>query len=405
VYSGKEQGRKMSIITSPERTNHLEDAERLLQEFEVSGPYEEHYQPTYLDQQEVIEAVAELRQTETVTTPRQIDALQRQLTSLAEGNIDKSIIISRKCAEDVWIGTAIEELAEEANEERNLVLSCLSAIVIQRNRGQSAKPRSKEKEVVDGKEVPSFMGKMINDVDPEFREPDPTKMVGTAVQSRDLEAMLTEMAGEHVPAAHEALLLPYELGFLRVDEETGKEYLLSADLPWIGKRTNNPNGMHVKLLSRVENPVGIKIGPDSTPDDIRAMSAALNPDSKPGKLIFMLRVSPNKPQELEDIVQAIKASSPESLVMYDIHDITRTAENGQKIRCVPEIITDIKEKSRVLRSHGLKLHGLHLETTSEDVLECVDEPEQLPTHKPVVDPLLNPRQLEEILLSTKGDLL
>jgi 3-deoxy-7-phosphoheptulonate synthase len=223
-------------------------------------------------------------------------------------------------------------------------------------------------------------------------------MVATAIQARDVEAGLTEAVGEHVPATHEALLLAYEMSFVHVDPETGRQYLLSTDIPWIGKRTNDPDGEHVALLAAVANPVGVKLGSDATAEDILAYQERLNPEGTPGKLIFMLRIGQDA-EALHTVLDAIKAHAPESVVMYDLHGSTRVAADGKtKIRCVVDIIEEIKTAAMACRAAGLKLHGLHLETTTDDSrLECVDEPNQMPTDYGSVDPQLNPAQTIRIL--------
>lgn len=370
--------------------------------------YVENYQPTYSNPDELLDAMLELHKTEPVTTPRQIDALQEKLTLLAKGEISEPIIVTGRCAEEVSLATEIDVLVEQAVSTRSLVFKALGkAIVVLRNRGQATKPRSTATETLpNGKEVVSYMGDAVNGAHKDHREPDPTRMVATAVQSRDLEAGLTREIGKHVPAAHEALLLPYEHSFVRTDPETGKKYLLSADLPWIGKRTNAINGEHVRLLAQVENPVGIKIGPDSTADHIAELQAVLNPTSKPGKLVFMMRVGLEQQESLDTILGAIRTYAPNAIIMYDIHGVTRTAPTGQKIRYTGDIIEDVCQTAVACRKEGLKLHGVHLETIADESrLECVDHPDQLPTHPGGVDPQLNPRQTKYVLERIKEFLL
>ena len=373
--------------------------------------YKSNYQPDYSgDTDALLDAINELHATEAVTTPRQVDELQQALTQLAKGEIDTPIIITGRCAEPVALATPIEVLAAESITVSDVVIAALGTgrvINIRRERGQNTKPRSNHiEELPSGKIVAPYMGDAVNAQDPEHRMPDPSRMVAAAVQARDLEAKLTEMVGNHVPAAHEALLLPYEHSFIRIDPESGRKYLLSADVPWIGKRTNDPEGEHVTLLAEVANPIGVKVGADSTAEHIAALHERLNPDNIPGRLIFMLRMGLNNADKLDAVVSAITNYAPESLLMYDIHGVTRTAPNGAKIRYTGDIIEDIRLTATACRKAGLKLHGLHLETIADDDrLECVDEPDQLPLHPGGVDPQLNPRQTEHILRETAQYLL
>lgn len=376
--------------------------------------YKHNYQPHYPQEDGLIEAVHEMQETEGVTSPRQIDAIQNELTALANDEIDRPIIIVDSCAEDIDVSVPIEALVRNAVSSQQLVLRGLpKAIVVLRNRGQIVKPRSAETETTpDGGEVVSYMGDGINGKGIDQRTPDPSRLVAGAVQSRDLEAGLTAALGEHVPAAHEALSLPYERSFMREDPETGKLYLVSTDVPWVGKRTNRvpaadetPNA-HLEMLSEVENPIGVKLGSDTTPDQIAGLQAKLNPNNIPGKLIFMLRMGLHETEQLIATAAAIKEHSPKALIMYDVHGVTKTAKTGEKIRYTRDIIANIRQTADACRSVGLKLHGLHLETVADDTrLECVDEPDQLPTHPGNVDPRLNPRQLAYVLEETKDSLL
>lgn len=372
--------------------------------------YARNYQPNYPDADAMLDAMCELHKTQAVTTPRQVDALQASLTRLARDEIATPLIITGRCAEPVDITTPIETLVAQSLARREIVIAAFGlgrVINIERGRGQNTKPRTKPTELLaDNQLVPAYMGDAVNSIHQDRRTPDPTRMVAAALQARDIEEQLIERTGQHIPAAHEALLLPYEHSFVRIDPETNKKYLLSTDLPWIGKRTNDTDGEHVRLLSEVANPIGVKIGPDSTPEHIAALRAKLNPDGIPGKLILMLRVGPQYAEALGNVVGAIKKHAPESLIMYDIHGVTRTAPTGEKIRYTGDIIEDIKITSEACQKAGLKLHGLHLETTADNTrLECVDEPNQLPTHPGGVDPQLNPRQTVHVLEQTKQYLL
>ncbi len=362
------------------------------------GRYEEHFQPTYSDRQVLLEAMHELQETTPVTALDNITALRTQLANVVNGS-GEPVIITGRCAEPIKVDTPIAELATASIAGYKLVREVLPrAIAIERGRGQNAKPRSQEYEILkSGLQVPSYMGDMINAQDENKRTPDPSRMVAAAVQARDVEEALTEQLGEHLPSAHEALSLSYELSFLRHDPLTGKQALLSADLPWVGLRTNDPDGPHVGLLSGLENAVGVKIGAGSTEAHIRGLKEQLNPDSEAGKLVFMLRVGFDT-AALRGIIKAIRKHAAESVILYDIHGATRTTEDGQKIRAVSDIVSQIENLAEVCGSAGLRLHGIHLETIMDEAqLQCVDRPDQRPTHPGGVDPQLNPGQTREVL--------
>jgi len=372
------------------------------------GPYTDYYQPAYPNSGELVAAVHELQASEAVTRPPYVDQLRGQLSLLATCQIDRPIIITGRCAEEVDLQTPVEDIIEEYRAARELVVSAVAgALCVTRGMGQSAKPRSQEHQTLsDGSRVLSYMGGAVNGHSFTQRQPDPRRLVATAAQARDVAAGLAEATGEHHPAAHEALLLAYEHSYVRVDPETGKKYLLSADLPWIGKRTNQLDGPHVALLADVENPVGIKIGADSTAEHIAGLQRALNRNNEPGKLIFMLRLGLQEGEALEAITAAIAAHAPGALIMYDIHGTTRPGPDGQKIRYTGDIIANIKATAAACRKAGLKLHGVHLETIMDPTRnECVDEAHNIPRDAPHVDPLLNPQQTEYILRATAADLL
>ena len=360
--------------------------------------YPQNYQPSYADNEALQAAVETLQTIEPVTSPRQIDALQAELTRLANGEIDEPIIITGHCAEEVDANRPIERLVEDCLVDLRVAMRGLGKVIhILRNRGQHAKPRSSEYE--KGTDTVSYMGDSINGRELSDRSPDPARMVAAARQDSVLEAALTAATGRHVPAAHEALLLVGELSSIQIDPATGERYLLCTDMPWIGKRTNDLDGPHVAMLATVRNPIGVKIGADSTPSHIAALAQRLNPDNISGKLTFMLRTGPNEAAARQAILEAIRDYAPKSLIMYDVHGVTKTAPDGvTKIRAVPDIIADIRATADACRAAGLQLHGLHLETIADDTrLECVDHDSQMPTHPGNVDPQLNPRQLRAVL--------
>ena len=68
-------------------------------------------------------------------------------------------------------------------------------------------------------------------------------------------------------SSHEALILEYEHALTRIDSRTDQPYDVSGHFVWIGERTRQLDGAHVELLSRIRNPIGVKLGPTTTPDD------------------------------------------------------------------------------------------------------------------------------------------
>ena len=367
----------------------------------VIPEYTINYQPTYSDQDALISAVSELLETTPATTPEQIVSFRDELAHIGLANGHSRLDIVGSCHEEVKLRVPemdIKELVDPIIIEHGVVLeSDPDALHAQRTAGQSVKPRSNEfEELSDGERVLSFFGEGVNDSGYTQRNPDPSRMVSMALQARDITETVQESLGEHIPIAHEMLLLAYEEAFVRIDENTGKKYLLSADLPWIGVRTNDPDGPHVELLSKVDNAVGVKIGPNSDATHIKRLAEKLNPNDELGKLVFMLRIGDDVIKTLE-ILEAIQLYAPTTLILFDIHAVTKPNKDGIKVRCVQDVISQARLLHKLCRGVGLAFHGHHLETTTEDRYECVDTPDELPKHPGKVDPRLNSRQLRHVL--------
>jgi 3-deoxy-7-phosphoheptulonate synthase len=370
--------------------------------------YKTDYQPTYDNTIALEAAQHELEHTTPLANPHEVMALRQQLGAIAGGNLDRPIIIEQRCAEPVDLSTPIDYHVQAVMRGQDIVAGVLpNALHIPRAGGQNSKPRSSYWEkLADGTYAVSYMGDAINRQDPSMRTPDPTNMVSAALQARDLADGLREARGTTTYLAHEALLLPYEQGLMGRDAVSGKPVLLSAHLPWIGERTRDPDGAHVSLLAGVENPVGVKIGPTATAEDIARLSARLNPAGEADKLIFMMRMGGAAAVNgaLHSVLNGISDHAPSSLVMYDIHGVTKTAPDGTKIRSIEDIVTQVDDLARACGDAGLKLNGLHLESRtdagSEHRLECVATDEDRPTHPGGVDPQLNPSQLREVLERT-----
>lgn len=359
--------------------------------------YPINFQPTYADSGQLTEAVSEMLGMEPVTTPEQVDALSAQLAIARASEGRMPIIMTSSCAESVDMKVPVEVLVERAISERKLVLSAMpAALYIGRKCGQNAKPRSSaNQKLSNGLVVPSYMGDMINDYDPTKREPDPSRLVAAALQAKAVEQGMRRILGFHPWVSHEALSLPYEASFKR--SVNGRQYLLSGDTAWIGFRTNKAEGPHVQMMSDVENTVGVKLGPGTDANHIKALVQTLNPHRKIGKLLFMIRVGKDE-QAMNSILEVIAEEDPGANITYDIHGTKRKVEGCPKVRAVPDIVDDILLLAAACKAYGRRLGGLHLEThTIKNRYECVDEIGQLPKHESMVDPGLNPSQTVRVL--------
>ncbi|SOD94123.1 class II 3-deoxy-7-phosphoheptulonate synthase [Caenispirillum bisanense] len=303
-------------------------------------------------------------------------------------------------------------------------------VKVGRMAGQFAKPRSAPTEVIDGVELPSYRGDIVNG--PEFtaeaRVPDPERMVrgynqsaatlnllrafatggyadlhkvhqwtlgfvGNSPQGPRYEELANRigeslafmeacgLTADRVPqlretsfyTSHEALLLPYEQALTRVDSTTGKWYDCSAHMLWIGERTRNPDEAHVEFLRGVENPIGCKAGPSTKVDDLLRLCDALNPKNEPGRLTVIVRMGAETVQEkLPALVRAIKNEGRKVVWACDpMHGNTIKASSGYKTRSFDSVLEEVRGFFAVHRMEGTHGGGVHFEMTGRDVTECI----------------------------------
>jgi 3-deoxy-7-phosphoheptulonate synthase len=335
--------------------------------------------------------------------------------------------------------------------------SGVHAVKVGRIAGQFAKPRSAPVEVIDGQEFPSFRGDIVNDDAPTVaaRRPDPSRMlqayhqsvetlnllralttggfaslsnvhlwnqefVAASREGRRYEAVATEIDNcmrfmracgfdlDASPVArqvdywtsHEALLLPYEEALTRRDSLTGDWYACSAHMLWIGERTRELDGAHVEFLSGVQNPLGCKLGPAATADEVLALCERLNPDRLPGRLTLVARMGANKVTEaLPGLLAATRdAGHPVVWACDPMHANTSVTASGRKTRRFDDILAEIEAFFGACASEGTWPGGLHLELTGDDVTECLGGAEEIleedldTNYATACDPRLNGRQ-------------
>jgi 3-deoxy-7-phosphoheptulonate synthase len=200
--------------------------------------------------------------------------------------------------------------------------------------------------------------------------------------------------------AHEGLLLDYEEGLTREDSITGDWYDCSAHLLWIGERTRGVDGAHVQFFAGVHNPLGVKIGPAATPDDIVELCEVLNPTRTPGRLTFYARLGADRVRELlPPLLRAARDEGHPVLWASDpMHANTIRTVSGVKTRRFDTVMEELEGFFAACWESGVWPGGVHLEFTGEDVTECLggaDEvvEEQLSSrYETLLDPRLNARQ-------------
>ena len=327
--------------------------------------------------------------------------------------------------------------------------------------GQFAKPRSSDFEEKDGLKLPSYRGDIINshEFTKESREPDPQRMMqaynhsaatlnllrafaqggfasltqlnkwnldfANNFESTQKYKSISQKIEESIKfmnacginekntrelretdfyTSHEALLLPYEEAFTRIDSTTGDWYNVNSHFLWVGDRTRDPDGAHIHYLSGIKNPLGLKVGPSTNIDDLKKNIEILNPENEGGRLTLIVRMGAEKiqstfPQILKEID---KLGLNITWVCDPMHGNTSTSNSGYKTRATENILSEIKSFFEIHKSQGSIPGGVHLELTGLNVTECVGGPDEIKDenlgdrYHTFCDPRLNVNQSLEL---------
>ncbi|WP_198943074.1 3-deoxy-7-phosphoheptulonate synthase [Actinophytocola xanthii] len=315
---------------------------------------------------------------EPLVTPAELDTLRGALAEVAAGRA--RVLQAGDCAESFHGCTpgataarleVLDRLADALAERTGAPVVRVGRIA-----GQFAKPRSSPTELCGGVTLPAFRGHMINSEVPTAaaRAHDPRRMVWAYQASARTGAWVASArVGRAGPwTSHEALVLDYEAGLVRTDPASGKPFLGSTHLPWVGERTRQPENAHVRLLGAVTNPVGCKVGPTVAPPDLVRLCALLDPERLPGRLVLIARMGAGSIERvLPGLVAAVAGGGHRPVWLCDpMHGNTVTAASGRKTRYVATIIAEAAGFARVMERTGQFAGGLHLET-APGVTECV----------------------------------
>jgi 3-deoxy-7-phosphoheptulonate synthase len=411
-------------------------------------------QPAYPDPAALEAALAELRQLPPLVTSWEVVSLREKLAGAVRG--EAFVLQAGDCAESFADCTP----RRIANKLKVLVLGAkLPVIRIGRFAGQYAKPRSEEFETRGGITLPSYRGDNINgpEFTPEARTPDPARLlrgferaaltlnfvralakggfadlhhpeffsldwsagsahaaeyarlVETITESlRFMENVLGVKAGEtdriDFFTSHEALHLGYESAQTRRVPHRPGYFTLTAHMPWLGVRTADPDGAHVEFLRGIENPVGVKVGPSTTEDQLLRLMDRLHPRNEPGRLALIHRFGAARIAGcLPPLIEAVQRDGRSVLWICDpMHGNTRTSANGFKTRSFEEIRAELEQAFTIHAAHGSRLGGVHIEMTGENVTECTGgarglaESDLPRAYETMVDPRLNYEQSLEI---------
>lgn len=419
--------------------------------------------PNYKNASALREVEDELKAQPPLVFAGEARELKRQLAKVAKG--DAFLLQGGDCAESfaefsaAKIRNSFRVLLQMA-----IVLTyagSLPMVKLGRMAGQFAKPRSDDKETKDGISLPSYRGDIINQLDfsEQAREPDPQRMIKAYHQAAstlnllrafakggyadlhrvrrwnldfvadspagekyaDLARRIDEaisfmeacgITGDKVPAmretnfytSHEALLLPYEEGLSRVDSLTGDWYDTSAHFLWIGARTNQPDHAQVEFVRGIHNPLGLKVSPDVTADQLLRLIDTLNPDNEAGRLTLISRMGHNKVEDyLPGLIKAVEREGKKVVWSCDpMHGNTEKSSSGYKTRQFEKLISEVRSFFSIHKAEGTHPGGIHLELTGQNVTECTGGAEKISddslseryhTH---CDPRLNANQALEL---------
>lgn len=415
-------------------------------------------QPTWPNEEAVNKVLTNLSDLPPLVFAGEIRALKKQLAKAVTG--EAFLLQGGDCSEDFSKVTApkIRELLRVILQMAVVLTYAGGKPVIKVGRiaGQFAKPRSSDTETIDGLELPSYRGDMVNMAEfaKEARTPNPKYMLkgynmaastlnlvraftrggfGSLhrVQAWNQEFVAQSPMGRSYDrlakqidqtlnfmdtigivadsplitqtqlfTSHEALLLQYEEAMTRVDSITGGNYDCSAHMVWIGERTRQVDGAHVEFLRGVLNPIGIKIGPTANIDEVKRLCTILNPENEPGRITLITRLG-NKVIEkaLPPLLREMKREGQNIVWSCDpMHANTYTASSGHKTRNFNDILSEVTCFFEIHWAEGTIPGGVHFEMTGEDVTECtggarnIVDEELANNYLTTCDPRLNAEQ-------------
>jgi 3-deoxy-7-phosphoheptulonate synthase len=417
-------------------------------------------QPDWPDTTAVAAATDHLRTLPPLVFAGECDRLRTILGEVAQGRA--FVLQGGDCAEtfDAVGADAIRAKLKTVLQMAIVLTYAASMPVVKVGRiaGQYAKPRSSATERRGDVELPAYRGDMVNGLafDPASRTPDPARMVeayhrsaatlnlvraftqGGYADLRQVHAWNQDFvrdspAGERYErmatdidralefmracgadpeefhrvdlyAGHEALVLDYERALTRIDSRTGLPYDVSGHFLWVGERTRQLDGAHVEFASRIQNPLGLKVGPDASPDDVIALVERLNPGNDPGRLTLVTRMGAGRVLDrLPAVVEKVTASGASVVWVCDpMHGNTREAASGHKTRSFDDVVEEVRGFFAVHRELGTHPGGIHVELTGDDVTECVggsagmEESRLGERYETACDPRLNREQALEL---------
>jgi 3-deoxy-7-phosphoheptulonate synthase len=416
-------------------------------------------QPTWPDQKKLEEVKAILATYPPLVFAGEVDILKSRLAQAASGKA--FLLQGGDCAETFADATA-DRIRNRVKTMLQMAVvltygASMPVVKMGRMAGQFAKPRTSDTETREGLELPAYRGDAVNGYDftLESRTADPMRLLqayntsastlnliraftmgGFAdlrsvhewnkgftdnpansryeTMAREIDkaikfmaacgANFNELRTTEFYTSHEGLLFDYERPMTRIDSRTGTPYDTSAHFIWIGERTRKLDGAHMDFLSRVRNPLGVKLGPNTSVDDVLALIEKLDPEREPGRLTLISRMGAGKIREaLPKLVKAVKDAGAQPLWVSDpMHGNGITTANGYKSRRFDDVMDEVRGFFEVHRDLGTFPGGVHIELTGDDVAEClggsehIDEATLESRYESLCDPRLNHSQSLEL---------
>lgn len=382
--------------------------------------------PTYPDLKELKKVEEQLHKKTPLIFAAEADTLQEKIAKASFG--DGFILMGGDCSES-FKDFSVNRIKNDYKLmlQMNLILAYalgVPIIKISRSGGQFAKPRSNEFEIIDGKEVLTYRGDIINSIN--NREPNPQFMLDAYHQSvqtlnilrafssggfadvntmfnnwniqfddnneikskygktvEDITQSLKFMKAlglntkdqniqtTNIYTAHEALLLNYEEGLTRVDSRNNKYYSTSSHMLWVGERTRNPSHAHIEFLSGIENVIGIKVSEKCTSEELINLIKILNPNNTPGKILVISRMGKHIKNVLPNLIRAVQNQGFIVGWISDVMHGNTITINGIKTRKFDDVKDEIINFFDIHKKMGSIAAGIHLELTSDNVTECI----------------------------------
>ncbi|KAA0960560.1 3-deoxy-7-phosphoheptulonate synthase class II [Microbacterium sp. ANT_H45B] len=416
-------------------------------------------QPQWADAERVAEVSTQIGALPPLVFAGEVDNLRDRLARAASGQA--FLLQGGDCAE-TFAGATAEQIRNRIKTVLQMAVvltygASMPIVKMGRMAGQFAKPRSSDTETRGDVTLPAYRGDIVNGYDftELSRQPDPGRLLQgyhTAASTLNLIRAFTQggfadlrevhswnkgfaqnpanqryerMAAEidraikFMEAAgadfdelkrvefftgHEGLLMDYERPMTRIDSRTDTPYNTSAHFLWIGERTRELEGAHVDYFSKIRNPIGVKLGPTTTPETALALIDKLDPNREPGRLTFITRMGAGKIRDaLPPLLEAVRDSGAQPLWVTDpMHGNGITTPTGYKTRRFDDVVDEVRGFFEAHRAVGTFPGGIHVELTGDDVTEClggsehIDEAALATRYESLCDPRLNHMQSLEL---------